>query len=85
MYPLEFQRPDQAPSSGPRTYSALQVFFLRRLERLLRVSRELGASLPSGDWRVKLLRRSVYATYYECLEHGVAEEARQFLAQSSSN
>lgn len=85
MRPLEFQKPDHAPSGGPRTYSTVQMFFLRRLERLVRVGRDLGSSLPPADWRVKLLRRSIYATYYECLELGVAEEARQIIAQSSSN
>jgi hypothetical protein len=85
MKPLEFQKPDQAPAGGPRSYTTLQTFFLRRLERLVRVSRDLGTSLPGEDWRVKLLRRSIYATYYECLELGVGEEARQLLAQSTSS
>lgn len=85
MRPLEFQRPDQAPLGGSRTYTPLQMFFLRRLERLVRLSHDLGTSLPSEDWRVKLLRRSIYATYYECLELGIGEDARQILGQSASS
>ncbi|MBI2320905.1 MAG: hypothetical protein HYU88_02100 [Chloroflexi bacterium] len=85
MRPIEFQKPDHAPSGRSRTHSTIQMFFLRRLERLVRVGRDLGSSLPAEDWRVKLLRRSIYATYYECLELGTSEEARQILAQSSSN
>ncbi|MBM3204292.1 hypothetical protein FJZ55_10370 [Candidatus Woesearchaeota archaeon] len=85
MSPLEFQRPDQASSGSPRTYSAVQTFFLRRLERLVRVDRDLATSLSPDDWRLRLLRRSTYATYYECLELGLGEEARQVLSTSSKN
>ena len=59
------------------TYSPLQLHFLRRLNRLLRLRQEQRAELNSDGLR--LIDRSIYATYCDACDIGVAEEAQKLL------
>lgn len=59
------------------SYSPLQLHFLRRLNRLLRLRREQSAQLnPEG---VRLIDRAIYSTYCDAVDVGVAEEAQRLL------
>ena len=64
-----------------KPYSELQLFFLLRLERLLRVRREHMALSASSDWWAKLLNKAIYSTYCDCIELGVGEDARSLFAR----
>jgi hypothetical protein len=64
-----------------RTYNALQSLFLSRLVRLLRQRRDYVNVLNANDWRILLLNRAIYSTFCDCLEIGVADEARTLFAQ----
>lgn len=70
--------------SGSRSYSPLQMLFLLRLTRLLRDRQESQKRLGPEDWRVKLLNKAIYSTFCDCVEQGVAEDARSLFAQSRS-
>ena len=59
------------------SYSPLELHFLRRLNRLLRLRREQGTEL-NGDG-VRLIDRAIYATYCDASDVGVAEEAQKLL------
>jgi len=59
------------------SYSPLQLHFLRRLNRLLRLRQEQRAELNSDGLR--LIDRSIYATYCDACDIGVAEEAQKLL------
>ncbi len=59
------------------SYSALQLHFLRRLNRLLRLRQEQGPDL-NGEG-VRLIDRAIYATYCDATDVGVAEEAQKLL------
>ena len=58
-------------------YSALQLYFLRRLGRLLRLRQEQGPQL-NGDG-VRLIDRAIYSTYCDAVEVGVSSEAQKLL------
>ena len=58
-------------------YAPLQLHFLRRLNRLLRLRREQSGQL-NGDG-VRLLDRAIYSTYCDAVDLGVAAEAQKLL------
>lgn len=55
----------------------LGKLFLSRLRRLLVIRREQSGRLNGGG--IRLLDRTIYSTYCDCLESGVEEEARELL------
>ncbi|MGE5620826.1 MAG: hypothetical protein ACM3US_16380 [Sphingomonadaceae bacterium] len=55
--------------------------FLLRLRRLLWLRRSCVGQLE--DSILKVLDRSIYSTYCDCIELEVGEEARQLLKQAS--
>ncbi len=59
------------------SYSPLQLHFLRRLNRLLRLRREQSPEL-NGEG-IRLIDRAIYATYCDASDVGVAEEAQKLL------
>lgn len=67
-----------------KPYSEVQLFFLLRLERLLRVRREHMALSASSDWWAKLLNKAIYSTYCDCIELGVGEDARNLFARDQT-
>ncbi len=67
-----------------KPYSEVQLFFLLRLERLLRVRREHAALSTSNDWWAKLLSKAIYSTYCDCIEAGVGEDARSLLSRDQA-
>lgn len=67
-----------------RPYSEIQLFFLLRLERLLRVKREHATLSSAGDWWSKLLSRAIYSTYCDCIEQAVGEDAKKLLARDQA-
>jgi hypothetical protein len=53
-------------------------FFVRRLERLVRMRKDYREDLnPLG---LRLLDRAIYATYRDCIEYGAAAEARALMS-----
>ena len=75
-------REPQWPRVAPRNGD--EVFFLRRLRRLMALNRYCSAELPTEDPEMRLLRHAIYSTYRDCLALGVAGEAREILAQLRS-
>jgi len=63
-------------------YSPLQLHFLRRLNRLLRLRSDQVDEL-NGDGR-RLIDRAIYATYCDASDVGVAEEAQKILRQTTT-
>jgi hypothetical protein len=59
------------------SYSPLQLHFLRRLNRLLRLRAEQTGQL-NGDG-VRLIDRAVYSTYCDAVDLGVTDEAQKLL------
>ena len=59
------------------SYSPLQLYFLRRLNRLLRLRQEQGQEL-NGEG-VRLIDRTIYSTYCDANNVGVPEEAQKLL------
>jgi hypothetical protein len=70
-------------SSGLRSYTPTQLFFLTRLTGLVRQRRELINTLDQNDFRRKLLDKALYSTFMDCTEEGLADEAKNLLAQQS--
>ena len=67
-------------------YSPLQLHFLRRLNRLLRLRAEQTGQLNEDG--IRLIDRAIYSTYCAAVDIGVPEEAQKllhrFAAPSSS-
>ena len=59
------------------TYSALQLHFLRRLNRLLRLRYEQGTQLNAEG--VRLLDWAIYSTYCDCVDLGMGQNAQKLL------
>jgi hypothetical protein len=64
-------------SESEAPYSPLQLHFLRRLNRLLRLRADQSAQLNEDG--VRLLDRAVYSTYCDAVDMGVAEEAQKLV------
>lgn len=64
------------------SYSALQLYFLRRLNRLLRLRSDQGGQL--NDDGVRLIDRAIYSTYCDAVDLGVMDEAQSLLHRSAS-
>ena len=68
-------------SSGLKSYSPTQLFFLMRLSYLQRQRRECINVLDTHDWRMRLLNKALYSTFQDCGEAGVGDEAKLLLGQ----
>jgi hypothetical protein len=67
-----------SPAGGSESpYSPLQLHFLRRLNRLLRLRSEQTGELNEDG--VRLIDRTIYSTYCDAVDLGVAEEAQKLL------
>jgi len=67
-----------ATRSERHSYTPLELFFLGRLERFLRLRRQHRMNeLPPE--LVKLLDKAILSTYRDCLQLGIGEEARRIL------
>jgi len=64
-------------------YSSLQLYFLRRLNRLLRLRQQQRAQLKPGPLR--LLDRAIFATYRDCAAAGLSAEAQKVLQSIGSH
>jgi hypothetical protein len=60
-----------------RAYTAVQRFFLGRLERF--VSMRDAGDVGLETWQASLVHRSIYSTYCDCVEQGLVDEARLLL------
>ena len=72
-------------TSGLRSYSPTQLFFLTRLSWLIRQRRELMNTLDGNDYRSKLLNKALYSTFLDCAEEGVSDDAKNLLAQQNQD
>jgi hypothetical protein len=68
-----------------RPYSEVQLFFLLRMERLLRIRREHAVLSNTNDWWAKLLTKAIYSTYCDCIESGVGEDARKLFSRDQAS
>ena len=86
MTPFNSNSQDQnrLQSSGSTSvgaYSPMQLLFLMRLARMLRERQEWLDRLRSDDWRVRLMHKSIYSSFLDCVELGVGEDARNLFEQ----
>lgn len=67
------------------TYTEWQLFFLVRLERLLRLEEDYvragEATGVEGASNVKLLHKAIYSTYRDCIDLGVGDAARRMFKE----
>jgi hypothetical protein len=64
-------------------YSSLQFYFLRRLNRLLRLRQQQRDNLKAEGLR--LLDRAIFATYRDCAAAGVSAEAQKVVQSAGSH
>jgi hypothetical protein len=69
--------PVSEPSVGAANTEQLREGYLSRLRRLLRLRRDHFEEL--NDQGLRLLDRSIFAAYCDCLDIGEAEAARSVL------
>ncbi|HEX5417702.1 MAG TPA: hypothetical protein VFZ25_18750 [Chloroflexota bacterium] len=69
-----------APLGGrARTLTPAQTLYTARLTRLLRLKEEWSNRVPTSDWRIRLINKSIYSTYCDCVEAGLADDARELV------
>ncbi|MCL5265332.1 MAG: hypothetical protein M1343_09130 [Chloroflexi bacterium] len=90
MDPADYQNtevPDNRISADTRSfldkgaYTGWQLFFLLRLEGLVRMEEDYAKSVevsgPEGAVKLKLLRKAIYSTYRDCIEQEVGDIAKR--------
>jgi hypothetical protein len=60
-------------------YALEQALFLQRLSDLVGKRRQLEGCPSHDDWHQRLIDKALYSTYVDCLNLGVADEAREIL------
>lgn len=63
----------------PRALTPTQTIYTGRLTRLLRLKEEWSNRVPAGDWRMRLINKSIYSTYCDCVAAGLADDARELV------
>ena len=71
------QRPGRRDWIDPTRYSVIQRFFLTRLEAFVAARRRPDVGLDRAQSR--LIDHAIYSTYRDCIELGLADEARTVL------
>lgn len=74
MNPLPTQLGETRTDARP--YNQMQLLFMLRLASLLRRRREYQHVLVPTDWRMRLLHKSIYSTFCDCMALGIGGEAR---------
>ncbi len=64
-------------------YTGIQLYFLRRLRRLVQL-RQQQADHLNGDG-LRLLDRAIFSTYCDCLDQGVGDVAQAVIHQLASS
>ena len=67
---------------APSQLTTLSSLLLRRLNRLVRVESEWRPRVADDDWRIKLIHKSIYSTYCDCVGEGIAEQAKAIVRTS---
>jgi hypothetical protein len=62
---------------GEDRYSDLQLYFLRRLNRLLRLRQQRAGHIRASELR--MLDRGLFSAYRDCTAEGVGTEAQKLL------
>lgn len=72
-----------SPTKGSEgSLSPMQSHFLQRLSRLLKLRSEQSDQL--NDDGLRLIDRTIYATYCDAVDVGVTEEAQRLLHRSAA-
>ncbi len=72
-----------SPTKGSEgSLSPMQSHFLQRLSRLLKLRSEQSDQL--NDDGLRLIDRTIYATYCDAVDVGVTEEAQRLLQRSAA-
>ena len=82
--------PEKRTSCDTRTllekgaYTEWQVFFLLRMEALLRLEEELVQSpeavTDEGAVTLKMIRKAIYSSYRDCIDLGVGDAAKRLFS-----
>jgi hypothetical protein len=73
-------------ASFPRVsrQTPIQKHFLKRLERLVLLSRYAQQHMAFSDGETALLKKATYSVYRDCVELGVTREARGIIRASTA-
>lgn len=75
----EARHTDDLVLGGDNKFTGLQLYFLRRLLRLVRMRQEQAGRLNAEGLR--LLDRAIFSSYCDCLDQGVGSVAQSILHQ----
>lgn len=83
MKPSEGAAQIRSPGSRGGT-SALQEYFLSRLQRLVALKEQQLQATPQDKLSLRLLARALYATYMDCVSTGAGDQAGALLEKAQS-
>lgn len=64
------------------SYTPLQLFFLLRLTRLLRLKRQYDTMPHTEKYLMDMLNKAMYSTFMDCSALGIASDARDLIEKS---
>ena len=70
--------------SSTDKYSSLQLFFLLRLARLLRLKRQYSAMPHTEKYLLEMINKAMYSTFLDCCALGIGNDARELVEHNSS-
>lgn len=63
----------------PHQPTQLQSLLMSRLTRLVRMEAEWRHRVSDQDWRIKMLHKTIYSTYCDCVAEGIATAASEIV------
>lgn len=64
------------------SYTQLQLFFLLRLTRVLRLKRQYDTMPHTEKYLIEMLNKAMYSTFMDCSALGIASDARDLIDKS---
>jgi hypothetical protein len=66
------------------SYTQLQLFFLLRLTRVLRLKRQYDTMPHTEKYLIEMLNKAMYSTFMDCSALGIASDARDLIDKSKA-
>ncbi len=74
--------PGTRGANPTHSYSSLQLYFLFRLTRLLRLKRQYDTMPHTEKYLIQMLNKAVYSVYMDCMALGIGDDARDLIEKN---
>ncbi len=74
--PATQQQSGSAKRIKVATRTALQLYYIHRLENLITLRNSYEVEAPTEEWLVPAVNKAIYSTYLDCIEYKVGNDAK---------